>query len=905
MSWLRSWAVSLRIARREARRNRGRSLLVLAMIGLPVLGLSFAAVSYDMFNLTRPELIERRLGAADALVSWAGGPVNQLTPGSVESGGSDKTPPEIPTTAEIEALFPAGSRAVSIMQGTAQMRTATGIGNVSAFALTIADPVTAGMVTLLDGVPPRSDTEVALTPQAAARLGAVIGGTVRTTVPDRAFTVTALVEMPEQLSEYIFFRAEAMPSPDGVPLRSSEWLMATPTPLGLADIGRLNAAGLRVMPRDVALNASLDEFTAQNTIAEEELTLGVIVIGMAIFEIVLLAGPAFAVGARRRQRELALVAAAGGTPAQVRRIVLADGVVLGAVGAVLGIVAGVALAFGGRPLIEEYLVGSRAGGYRFFPLALAGIVILAIGTGLLAALVPAFTAARQSVIAALSGRRGIVRSRTRWIVVGAVLLVVSSLVAVAGALVPSPEVILVGLILGQFSLALLTPSLVGVIGRLGSRLPLAPRIALRDTARNRASAAPAISAVMAVVAGSVMIGIFMNSQNIRNNSYHVPSGPLGSATIGLFTWGPAGQQRMGEATMRQIEARLRESLPVDRTAVVAGVSCRLSGADPDSYQCPLDPVVPPEQLCPFAERPPTPEEMPTALDDPRCRNGSPGTYSGLHNVVDDGGNLALITGGEAADVERAVAMLRSGGVVVSDERFLSGGKVTLRRTDTVDGQADGPLVTVPAYAMTTGARSINLIMPPSALPQLAAAFGGSMTSDPAYLFATTREMPTTAEVDGLNQAMQEIDNSIYPIVEQGADGEFDPTLLILALASALITLAAAGVATGLAAADGRSDLATLAAVGASPRLRRTLSLSQSGVIAGLGTLLGVIAGVGGAFAIIKALNVSTAEAWPVPMELPLAVPWGNLVTVFVVPLVAMLGAGLLTRSRLPIERRSQ
>ena len=61
MSWLRSWSVSLRIARREARRNKGRSALVLAMIGLPVLGLSFAAVSYDMFSLTKPELVDRRL----------------------------------------------------------------------------------------------------------------------------------------------------------------------------------------------------------------------------------------------------------------------------------------------------------------------------------------------------------------------------------------------------------------------------------------------------------------------------------------------------------------------------------------------------------------------------------------------------------------------------------------------------------------------------------------------------------------------------------------------------------------------------------------------------------------------------------------------------------------------------
>ena len=39
-----SWRAALRIARREARRARGRTALVLAMIALPVLALSFTAV---------------------------------------------------------------------------------------------------------------------------------------------------------------------------------------------------------------------------------------------------------------------------------------------------------------------------------------------------------------------------------------------------------------------------------------------------------------------------------------------------------------------------------------------------------------------------------------------------------------------------------------------------------------------------------------------------------------------------------------------------------------------------------------------------------------------------------------------------------------------------------------------
>jgi putative ABC transport system permease protein len=127
---------------------------------------------------------------------------------------------------------------------------------------------------------------------------------------------------------------------------------------------------------------------------------------------------------------------------------------------------------------------------------------------------------------------------------------------------------------------------------------------------------------------------------------------------------------------------------------------------------------------------------------------------------------------------------------------------------------------------------------------------------------------------------------------------------ILALVAAAIALGAAGIATGLAGADGRGDLATLAAVGAAPWMRRTLSLSQSGVIAGLGSLLGGAAGLGAAFAVLVALNRPWADRWPAPPDFPLVLPWFNLgVALLAVPALAMLSAGLLTRSRLPIEQR--
>ena len=70
MSLVSSWRTALRVARREAGRSKGRSSLVVAMIALPVLCLSFAAVSYDMFKLTGSERADRTMGTADARIHW-------------------------------------------------------------------------------------------------------------------------------------------------------------------------------------------------------------------------------------------------------------------------------------------------------------------------------------------------------------------------------------------------------------------------------------------------------------------------------------------------------------------------------------------------------------------------------------------------------------------------------------------------------------------------------------------------------------------------------------------------------------------------------------------------------------------------------------------------------------------
>ena len=130
----------------------------------------------------------------------------------------------------------------------------------------------------------------------------------------------------------------------------------------------------------------------------------------------------------------------------------------------------------------------------------------------------------------------------------------------------------------------------------------------------------------------------------------------------------------------------------------------------------------------------------------------------------------------------------------------------------------------------------------------------------------------------------------------GAPPRHDDGGLMLAIAgiAAFVTLVGVAISVALSAAEGRADLATLAAVGAAPRRRRALAAFQALVIAGLGCAIGL---AGGAFVAYTARTTTGAPEF--------VVPWANLaMTGLVVPLLAVLVAAVFTPSRLPLVRRA-
>jgi putative ABC transport system permease protein len=113
--------------------------------------------------------------------------------------------------------------------------------------------------------------------------------------------------------------------------------VSVPRVLTWDDVKRANAAGYLVRPRRRLAGTPALQGNDRRSAGNSPVTAISLVVGMVLLEIILLAGPAFAVGAKRRSRELALLASTGGERRDVRRTVLASGVVLGAAGGRLGV----------------------------------------------------------------------------------------------------------------------------------------------------------------------------------------------------------------------------------------------------------------------------------------------------------------------------------------------------------------------------------------------------------------------------------------------------------------------------------------------------------------------------------------------------------------------------------------
>ena len=227
------------------------------------------------------------------------------------------------------------------------------------------------------------------------------------------------------------------------------------------------------------------------------------------------AAATFAIGARSRLREVGLVAATGGTQRQVRRLLLADGLVLGFLGSVLGLVVGLVLAV---PVVDFMARSAERdpGPLRIPLLAELGAVALGTTAAVLAARWPTVRAARLPTQAALQSRITRPPRRARATVAGFVAMGSGGVVLAYGASADAEVPIVVGTMFVVAGVAMLHRLLVDIVARMASRAPLALRFVARDASRQASRTGPAVVASMLALAAAIGAATIISTTEARD-----------------------------------------------------------------------------------------------------------------------------------------------------------------------------------------------------------------------------------------------------------------------------------------------------------------------------------------------------------------------------------------------------
>ncbi|MFI6907083.1 FtsX-like permease family protein [Nonomuraea sp. NPDC050394] len=763
--------VALRLARRNVRRSRGRSALIMTMIGLPVLVIAAVLTLIQTMEINPREGRVAELGTADArLVQTPKGMVVRQQPdGTIWNPGDGAA--AAAGSAEVGALLGPGTRLIPF--GTGMLR--LGTERVDALETDLRDPLTSGMMTLNEGRLPAAAHEVVVTPA----LGLRPGGLLRP--PGAApLTVVGVVEHPHRPT------LRKVVGPD-LPLAAADhlgatheygpgWLADTARPVSWTSVPALNKAGLYVTSPAILPGPPPARLSVRYTVG-----LGAMVI-MVVLETVLLAGPAFAVGLRRRRRELAEIAAQGGSAGHLRTIVLADGLILGGAATIVASVLGIGTGAVGAQVVARW--GGQAGPVEVPWAPVLGVAVLGLLAGIVAALVPAVQAARQDTASVLAGRAPAVADRPGWPLSGAVLVLVGLGATVVARRQPAPTWVWAAAVLVMIGLVMLTPWLVRFTGRVAPRLRLPLRVSVRDAVRHRSRTASAVAAVMAVTATVVAVGIGAQSEFMDRRNAYTSARPTGMLAI----WGGT----MADKTWTRLRAEAARQLP----GVPLTAGYQANDAQGRRY----------------------------AL---RYTVRWNGTRLRRTAAIGDQALLRLLQGRHDP---QAAAALASGKAVVFDAAAVRDGKLALRA-----GSTSGPPRTfeVPAVPATPAAEYQGGALLPRALVEQA---GFSTVERQLY----TMYRPSAGST--LANDLAKVTHRVTVASEEGFRNVPSPGLWGWLVGALVLVVGGTLAATRLAAADMRPERSTMMAIGAPPGTLRMVVAGQALYISGLGALVGLVAG---------------------------------------------------------------
>ena len=351
----------------------------------------------------------------------------------------------------------------------------------------------APLLGLVSGTYPAGPGQVALTSQVATRYGAHVGGTWH--AAGTTWQVTGIVQDPSRLADQFALVASGQ-------IRHPGQVIMLLGPAAAQEIG-----GDITVPGVPAANVSVPT-QQESGVSPAVQILVVEVLGLAF--IGLLSVASFSVLAQRRLRALGMLGAIGATERNLRLVMIAGGLVVGATAALAGAVLGLAAWIAYAPTVQRD-TGHAVDAAHLPWWAFAIGIVLAIATSALASRRPAKTMAAVPVVTALSGRPAPPKAAHRSALPGVIVLAVGlaclasagGLNGLAGYNGPGSSgggngqtlFLLGGLVATITGVCLLAPLAISVLAAgAAPRLPVAIRIALRDLVRYRARSGAALAA---------------------------------------------------------------------------------------------------------------------------------------------------------------------------------------------------------------------------------------------------------------------------------------------------------------------------------------------------------------------------------------------------------------------------
>lgn len=948
--------LALRLSWRDIKKHKGRSTLIAALIAVPIMLLSAVLVIGFSAMPTTEEKISVELGQTAGRVSLQFSDMENLRQGlkgdltSVlgdSESGNDTQPATLASIQDLVVddydLLPLSDITMTAQRGAGSLSFNAVVGDV-------LNPALAGKYSLIDGRSTVSAREALATPGFLARFDLQIGEIVETNAGD--FTIVGSIRNHKQENSIstLFLSQSSMPKSYTPDASETNYYLAGAKPASWDLAQKLNARGavltsaqlLRDPPSDEELGADAFNFGEENNGSSLAwIAMGGLAATLVLLEVGLLAGAAFAVGTRKQQQDLKLLAASGAESSMLKSVVTTAGLWLGLIGGLAGALLGTGIGIG-WVIYKQYSGVPGLWLHIPWPFILV-VTAIAVLAGLVSALAPARSVAkqvlRQSVRTshAQSNKSWKIKRKRLFLLFASVIFMASALLIEQLKLVQDYELrttITIGLVIAGASgliasLILLTGPLILLLTARTAWLPLPIRLASRDSARNLGRTVPAVAAVLAAAALSSATLISWSSLSQKEIDNHIWSANINQALLPLsiveyssISTAPSKISAVADQSVRRIDhddviTRAKNTLGADAQAqILRGgpdlEECLVLSADGSSSSASSRPSgcyewalqEPAENRCVLAE-----DYQPVDLADWRCK----GSMAELHSSsqipgIVVGGPVeleALI--GRKPDA-KALAMLRRGGAVISNPVYLnSDGTTTVVKRDP-------EAVSVETQELPEGQRHSRDLLeyteshallaqveePEHPLPYYAvispetAATLGIPVQDRSVLI-TPADMPSATVQDKLNLTLMQLAGESYPTpyFEPGPQSKISTGLWSLVAVSALITLSAAGITAGLALADGREDHSVLASIGADPRLRKQLSAAQLGLTSVLGTVLGLAAG-----------GLSTLTMQSLFRDLTLSIPWTQLaVLVLVVPLAGALVAWSFTKAQLPLLHR--